>query len=220
MKFKKALIAVFVMFVAIPGAAAAIAKTSQNAVGQENAAGSASQTQNEGSTSSQKAANAIRNCEKIEAKVQTKLENYSGTKTKHMSAYNNMVSRLEKFIENIKANGYDTTVLEADLVVLKQKIEEFSTLTAAANTVMTQTKLYTCSDAEKTFKNSLTQTRSKVRLAYQKASEIRTFYRDVIRVDLQDIKEQNPGAVSNDTSNSGSDSDATDDSTTTSSEEE
>lgn len=135
-------------------------------------------------------AGAIARCQTVEAKIQTKLQNYTTAKEKFTTAFDNLQTRLDAFDLKIKAKGYDTTMLEADIAVLKQKVTDFKTLVADANTQLQQTQTYTCGQSQGQFVKSLALARQKIRLTHQKALEIRTFYRDVIRVDLVALKDQ------------------------------
>ena len=175
--------------------AAALMPTATLAIS-SNAQGSNSNN-TEAASSSGNVSGRIRNCDQIEAKIQTRLQQYSNNKKDYSAAYQNMLDRLNRFVANIKAKGYDTTNLEADIAILKQKIDEFNQLTTSSYAQLQQTQQYTCGQAQGTFLQSLLQSRQQIRLAHQKAQEIRTFYTTVIKPDLLELRESTPGVVSN-----------------------
>lgn len=215
MKLNKVIIATAAIAMLIPGATLAV---SSNASAQSNGQSTATSTGTTQSISNRGVSGAIRNCEQVEAKIQTRLQNYATVKEAHTEAYQNLFDRLDTFVTNIKAKGYDTTTLEADIAVLQQKIEDFNTLIGNSYGELQQTQTYTCGQAEGQFIKSLAKSRQQVRLSHQKAQEIRTFYRDVIRVDLLELKTQNPGAVSSSTSST-TESAGSDETTSTGEEE-
>ena len=47
-----------------------------------------------------------------------KIMSFNESKRKHVQAYNNMRDRIQKFINKMAEDGYDTTKLKADLLVM------------------------------------------------------------------------------------------------------
>lgn len=146
----------------------------------------------------------VRNCNGVKTRLAAKYQSYESGKQLHTQAYDNLLTRLNRFSANIKAKGYNTDTLDADIATLTAKINEFKTLTATSYLLMQQTAEGACTtQGADAIKSSLAQIRNRVRLAHQKAADIRDYYRSVIKEDLKELKLQNPGAVSNTTTNSG-----------------
>jgi chromosome segregation ATPase len=167
-------------------------------------------------TSQSNVGNSLPNCEKVETKLQVRITHFDQNKEKHIQAYNNLVDRIEKFIARIKAKGYDTTKLEADLATLKEKVADFTEAYAAYMTLLDETKNYTCGQSHGDFAAKLKEVRAQLKIVHQMAADIRNFWRTVIRVDLLDIKKQYPGATSNNTSSTTSSSTSSSSTTSTS----
>lgn len=201
MKIKQALIVPAIMVMMAPATTLAVNSVGGNSSSNGNGGTSVatSVASDQATQSANSATGAARYCEKVQTRLQTKTQSYNQAGDKHMSTYNNMVGRLEKFIANIKAKNYDVTELESDIKTLKAKIAEFQGQMEAAEQQTRQSSLNACSKTDEAVRTSLSLSRNRIRNSYQKAAEIRSFYHNVIRPDLLEIKAQNPGAVSNST---------------------
>jgi len=145
-------------------------------------------------------------CKNVETRTNQRLSHFQTIKTAHSKAYENLVSRLEKFIDRIKAKGYDTTKLAIDLATLKGKIADFEQAYSDYQVILAQLPALTCQQPNSDFQAKLKEARAQLKIVHQKAADIRDYWRTVIRVDLLAIKKQYPGATSNNTSTSTSSS--------------
>lgn len=132
----------------------------------------------------------IRNCERIQLRMQNRYDNYGLSKDKHLSVYNNMLERLNNFVDMADTAGIDTTKLKSDIATLESLIDEFKNLAEESFTKMQETKASICDSDEITFRQSLVQSRNQLKETHRKAQAIRVFYHDTIRPDLLAIKEQ------------------------------
>lgn len=207
-------------FLIVLGLSLLVSPTNAFAVAQNGSSGSSTQsgtasqttTGNQNSTSNKGVANAIKNCEKIEARIQTKMQNYATSKKKFITAYDNIVSRIDKIIIVAKENNYDTTKLEADLATFESMLDEFKAGMDESYAQLERTQQYTCGESEGQFMGALTQSRNQLQNAHQKAVELRTFYKETLKIDLLALKDEIASSTSADT-NTADESSTTDDAT-------
>lgn len=130
-------------------------------------------------------------CKNIETKISTKVTRFDQNKEKHVTVYQNTKERIEKFIAKMKEKGYDTSQLETDLKTFDTKIKEFSASYSVYVQKLQQTQAYTCGHSEGQFKTQLQDTRDQLKLVHQKAVELRSYYQNTLRSDIQALKQQN-----------------------------
>ncbi len=183
MKTTKTLIALGFAFLILPASALATLQSGQSTSDQTT-------TTNQSTINNQSSKIQSTKCANIEARIQTKLQNYSSCNKKFITAYDNMSSRIDKFITKAKTDGYDVTKLETDFTVFKTMIANFKTEVSSSHSLLEQTQEYTCGKSEGQFVSLLAQSRDQFKTAHKTALDIRAYYKDTIRVDLWDIKTQ------------------------------
>ena len=131
-------------------------------------------------------------CLRVQERIQNKEGNLEQVKEKHMSVYSNMVARIQKFIDRFKTAGLNTTKIEADLVTLQAKIEEFKTAYANYSAKFKESKTAACGDTEGGLRGKLVDARAELKITHDIAADIREYMRTVILVDLKELKAQMP----------------------------
>jgi len=129
-------------------------------------------------------------CLRIQEKVQERSGNLEDAKEKHMAVYENMTERISKFIEKLSTDGYDVAKIEADLVVLQEKIQSFSDDFAAQSSKLAETKDLACGHSDGEFKGKLIEARLAVKMSHTDAMEIRKYVQNTLRVDIQALRSQ------------------------------
>jgi len=131
-------------------------------------------------------------CLRVQERIQNKEGNLEQVKEKHMSVYANMTERVQKFIDRFKAAGLNTSKVEADLVTLQSKIEEFKIAYANYSAKFRETKTAACGDTEGGLRGKLVDARAELKITHDIAADIREYMRTVILVDLKELKAQMP----------------------------
>jgi len=131
-------------------------------------------------------------CEKIKEKIANRNEFFEKNKERQLNAYNNLSDRLNKFAEKLKLKGYDVSDLEADLKVLNEKIQKFSADQDAYIGELNGVKDYLCEKTDAESKTKMDELRASLKQVRQDAKDIREYYRNTIKPDLQAIKKQTP----------------------------
>jgi hypothetical protein len=113
-----------------------------------------------------------------------------------MSAYSNLLKRIDKFIARFETfNSTSTTKL--DLTEIKADRDQLVVLIANFKTSYTEyvakisaTKNLTCGHSEGEFRSALVDARTYLKTVHDNAAAIRTFVRETVLSDLLELKKQ------------------------------
>lgn len=108
--------------------------------------------------------------------------------TARSEAYNNLVDRLGKLTDKLKAAGVDTTKLETETTELQTKITTFQTDLAKYKIALTDLQGLGCQADPTGFKAALEAARSARATVAADAVAIRAYVKDPIKVTLAEIK--------------------------------
>lgn len=131
-------------------------------------------------------------CAKFKEKLETKISNIEEKQANHNNALNNLVSRFETLISRLDSKGYDVGQLKTDLNTLNDKIDNFKDDSNALAEQVKNTKEAVCDDTDTKIKTNLGETRTLVQKVRSDVKEIRTFYKNEIRSDIRELRNQNP----------------------------
>jgi len=129
-------------------------------------------------------------CARIQERVMERSANFEGRKNGHMAVYENMTNRISKFIERLSGQGYDVSKIQADLVVLKEKIQKFSTDFAAQAAKLGETKNLACGHSDGEFRSGLLGVRTMMQGVRADAMDIRKYMLNTVRPDIQALRKQ------------------------------
>lgn len=129
-------------------------------------------------------------CARIQERITERASNFEDRKEKHFSVYSNMTDRISKFIEKLSDQGYDVSKIKADLAVLEEKIQKFSTDYAAQAAKVGETKNLVCGNSDGEFKNGLVQSRTMLKAVHDDAADIRKYMLTTVRPDIQALRQQ------------------------------
>jgi len=137
-----------------------------------------------------KEANRLRICENLEEKIDTKVNRFNNNIGIHVGKYNHLKDRLEKIVGKLENKGFDIDKLEEDLLILDDLIKEYAVFYKDFVENLKFTRGYACGKSEGGFKDSLAESKDKRDLVKAKREEIREFYKNVIREDIKDLRQQ------------------------------
>lgn len=101
-----------------------------------------------------------------------------------------MISRLEKVVARSKQAGKDTTALEADLKVLKEKVAKLRADIDALIALVPEGKNM-CSMTKDQVKELLSKLREQMGVVHADAADIRSYYQETIKPELNALKPGN-----------------------------
>ncbi|MEK7603133.1 MAG: hypothetical protein AAB459_02740 [Patescibacteria group bacterium] len=129
-------------------------------------------------------------CKNSQGKLSSLSGRIKGIKTSRDKVYTNLVDRLTKLSEKIKAKGLDTATLDGQIAELKIKIESFKTDLAAYNQAVSDLAAMDCAADPTAFKAALDEARTKREALVTKAKEIKDYVNNTIKPTLKDLKKQ------------------------------
>lgn len=113
-----------------------------------------------------------------------------GIETSRSKVHANLLNRLNKLVEKLKAKGVDTAELESEIAVLKTKIETFKTDLAVYKQDMADLKEMDCAADPDAFKAALEAARKSRLKVHQDVKDIRSYVKETIKPTLQEIRAQ------------------------------
>lgn len=131
-------------------------------------------------------------CVNAEARIGNRITILTNAKTRHQAAYERGRERYSNLVTKLKANGYDTTTLEADLATWNTKILAFGTAFNDHLDALKETQAFECGNSNGAFLDSLENARSKLLAVRTAAIEARSYWLTTVKPDLQAIKTQTP----------------------------
>ncbi|MDO8513057.1 MAG: hypothetical protein Q7S37_00960 [bacterium] len=137
-----------------------------------------------------KAALTAERCAIVEEKVQLQITRFESNLGRRHAFFQRFANRLEKLITKLKASGYDTTKLEADLVILREKITKYYNDKTAYIVLLKQSRLYTCGKSEGEFRSKLLEAKEALNTARLSNLDVKNYYQTVIRPDIKALKNQ------------------------------
>lgn len=135
-------------------------------------------------------AGAIARCPTIESRIQVKVGNFDNNKIRHMEAYANMKERLAKVDTKLTEKGLDTSKLKSELVVLDEKIKKFATDYSTYINKLKESQTSVCGQSEGKFLAKMKEARAGMKVVHQDALDIRAYYVNTIKPELQNLKKQ------------------------------
>jgi hypothetical protein len=135
----------------------------------------------ESSKMGRRAARTIARCDEIEARITQRIATMGERKGAHTEQYAKLQTKVGELITKAKAAGYDTTALEADLVVLKAKVTTFTAARDAEVAALEATQTSSCGGSEGEFKQKLTSSRTELKAVRAAVKDIHDYLKDTVR---------------------------------------
>jgi hypothetical protein len=131
---------------------------------------------------------ALARCPVVESKIQVKSTNFDNSKVKHLEAYAKVKDRLVVIVDKLAAKGVDVTSLRATLVIYDQKIQKFSDDYAIYIGKLKESQVYVCGKSEGQFRTKLKEAKTALAQVHKDAVDIRTYYAQTIKPEINKIR--------------------------------
>lgn len=134
--------------------------------------------------------NTDQRCSIATSKVDLLITRYNNNKDRHINRYNTAKDKIQKSVETLEKNGYDVTTLKADLKTWDAMIVKIGTETAQVITELNKSKEYVCGKSQGSYVDSLQKAKRELADVRQASLDVRNYYQNTIRKDLNDLKAQ------------------------------
>lgn len=126
-------------------------------------------------------------CEKVHTRIDKLKDKYQNNKERHINRYDSITDKFSTIINRIKEAGYDVSSIEANVVVLQEKIDNFHVLHNEFLTIMEEAKELDCGEANGEYKAKLQEAKAKLGEVRTQVQEIKSLIRDTMIPDLRAI---------------------------------
>jgi multidrug efflux pump subunit AcrB len=130
----------------------------------------------------------LKNCERVQSKLENKVKIYEQNKKKHIASFTKSYQRMVALAEKFEAEGYETTTLREHLATLDTMIKKFEADYALYIQTAQNSGEFSCASTESTFKVKLSQSREQLGSLKNQAVAIRTYWAQTVRADVQALK--------------------------------
>lgn len=129
-------------------------------------------------------------CKNSQGKLTSTSSRIKGVKGSRDKVYGNLVERLTKLSEKIKAKGLDTSTLDGQITELKKKIDAFKTSIAEYEQTIADLVAMDCAADPEAFKAALEAARTGREALVAEAKAIKDYVNNTIKPTLKDLKKQ------------------------------
>ena len=130
----------------------------------------------------------VTRCAPSQIKINTFLQGRYKNDKPYQARYEAYINRLDKVSAKLKQNNVDTTELDSQIVVLKQKYEVFKNAVETFRTAVGDAKSMDCKTDPTGFKVALEDARAKAVLVKQANQDLDTYAKTTIKATLEKIR--------------------------------
>lgn len=130
--------------------------------------------------------------ERLQQRIELIITRFENNKERHVKAYEEAKEKVERFLEEAEAEGYDVAKLAQDLSTWDAMIVKFAQDYAAFIDKLKEVSELALGQSEGRFISGLKEARRLLRQVERDALDIRLYYQQTIRADIQALKEQVP----------------------------
>lgn len=145
-------------------------------------------------TVSAQTANQSVRCSVAQNRLNTRITQVNTVKENHLTAFNNLSTKVETIITSAEAAGYDVTDLTTAFNRVDEKIAAFDEKATAYADALMATKNLSCGTSDSEFQTSLVAARAALTAARTASLDVRTVFTAEVITTLQDysvwLKEQ------------------------------
>jgi len=135
-------------------------------------------------------------CSAVERRVEGRIKMYEENRDPHFARFEKFAERISMFADNAEDKGFNVTKVREDINILDEKIAKLENDYDAFIEKLKETRNFTCGHSEGRFKEALNESRAQLRVVREDVNDIKKFFREVIKSDLNDLrKESNRGRV-------------------------
>ena len=131
-------------------------------------------------------------CAEVETRIALNIARYDNNKERHIQNYNRLKEKVQEKITKLAGLGVDVTKLDVDLTTLDGKIRLFATDYAAFVAVLRESQTFVCGESEGEFRGKLENSRILLAKVKSDALDIRLYYQETIRPDIEAVRAQIP----------------------------
>lgn len=128
----------------------------------------------------------------VQKRIELMITRFNNNQHRHKETYERVKAAVEKFLEEMRGRGYDVSKLEQDLITWEGMFEQFAQDYRALIEKLEEIAALSPEQAQGGFYSLLREARRLLQTVRQDVMEIRLFYQETIRADIQELRGQLP----------------------------
>lgn len=129
-------------------------------------------------------------CDQLTQRIEERIEKFEANKDKHIEYYNNLKDRITDIVQKLSDKGYDVEELALDLQTLDSMILDYASEYVKFIDLLKATREVVCGESQGAFADAVKAARDQLRVVFAARLGIREFYKDEIREDIKDLRQQ------------------------------
>lgn len=131
-------------------------------------------------------------CARVSERVDNRIRKYDENKQRHIDNYDRITNNVSDTVAKLESEGYDVTEVKNDLTELNSMILEFANGYTEFINTLRGSKNFACGNSEGEFRARIEESRNQLEDVRANTTEIKNFIQDVLREDLEELKDQKP----------------------------
>ena len=131
-----------------------------------------------------------RKCEGVESRIRTRVGRYENKKEQHKRVFDKIVSRIETLVEKFEESDLNVSQLKTDLETFKGMVADLHEEHDSLIKGLKETQEQACGESEGEYRKQLGEARRMVPEVRAELTNVRDYYKTVIRVDILDLRKQ------------------------------
>lgn len=141
-------------------------------------------------------------CERVTERVKSVSQRYESNHNGALQKYQNLKTRMQKIVTDLKSKGANTASLETAISGLDQKISAITTAHQEYLKALESTKQYGCGTSDGAYKEALQTSKAKLDLVRKSVIDTRVYYQESVRPEIIKLRLQLNSARPKSTSSS------------------
>lgn len=133
-------------------------------------------------------------CEKIQNNIDTRIKRYENNGQMFETVFGNMIARIQRLIDRLKAKNVDVSKLETDFATLKEKVNKLLADQESFMGTLESAAEITCSEVDQEnsteTKTKMGEARKVFQTLRQDRIDIREFFKSTIKPDIMEIRKK------------------------------
>jgi len=129
-----------------------------------------------------------RACTNLEARISKRLDNFDALYDRHVKVYNLHKGKLLEIKTKLNTGGISTVKLEADLILLDEKIVKLASNKDLVRTALENTRNSSCGDSSGEFRSAIQTARDAQKAVATDAKDIHDFISTTLKQDIIDLR--------------------------------
>jgi len=127
-------------------------------------------------------------CDVIDARAKMIIGRYNDSFPRHVENHEKVAAGVQKLITTLKADGRDTSKLEAVLTTFNQKVQTFGQQSTAVVEQLKVAQQYACGQSQGQYATEIKKSRELAVTAHATLVDLRSYYQNSVRPEIKALR--------------------------------